>query len=376
MQTSQKRDYYEILEVQRSASLEEIKKSYRRLALKFHPDKNPGDGAAEERFKEAAEAYSVLSDDEKRSRYDRFGHQGVNGGGGAGFGGFDPTQFTDFADILGDLFGMGDLFGGRGRGNRPARGADLRFDLRLDFRDAVFGKDMTIEVPRTATCTTCGGSGAAPGTAPVTCTGCGGRGQVRFTQGFFAVSRTCPQCGGQGTKISDPCGDCRGAGRTREQKSISIRIPAGVDDGTRMRVAGEGDAGSQGGPAGDLYVFISVKPDARFVRRDYEIHTEQTLSITQATLGAELNVETLEGSEPLRVPPGTQPDQVFRLRGKGVPYIDGGGRGDHHVHVRVRIPTTLDERERELLEELAQLQGEEPPEARGVFGKVRDFLKQ
>ncbi len=371
MATTEKRDYYEVLGVERGVSLDEIKKAYRKLALKYHPDKNPGDPTAEERFKEAAEAYGVLSDEEKRARYDRYGHAGT-----AGMGGFDPNQFADFGDILGDLFGFGDFFGAsRRRTTRPARGNDLRYDLELEFNDAVFGKEVTLDVPRVVTCKTCKGSGAKPGTQPVTCTGCGGRGQIRYSQGFFAVARTCPQCGGAGKVIKDPCTTCTGAGRVREEKKISVKIPAGVDDGSRLRVAAEGEAGYNGGPPGDLYVFISVKTHPTFTRRDYDIHSEQGISLTQAALGGEVKTQTIDGEETLKVPPGTQPNQVFRLRGQGVPYIDGNGRGDHYVHVAVRIPTTLTEEQRRLLEQLATISGETPPE-RGVFDKVKDFFTQ
>src|SRR3954467_5565489 len=348
MATTEKRDYYEVLGLAREATVDEIKKSYRRLAVKYHPDKNPGDADAEEKFKEAAEAYGVLSDDEKRARYDRFGHQGVGGGG------FDPNQFADFGDILGDLFGFGDFFGtGRRRSARAARGNDLRYDLTLEFEEAVFGKDVTIDVPRVATCNVCHGSGAKAGTQPVTCTGCAGRGQVRYSQGFFAVARTCPQCGGAGKVIKDPCASCDGAGRVREEKTISVKVPAGVDDGSRLRVAGEGEGGHNGGPAGDLYVFISVREHAKFQRRDYDIHAEEPVSMTQAALGAEITIETINGPELLRIPAGTQPGQVFRLRGKGVSFIDGTGRGDHFVHATVKIPTALNDEQRQLLEQLA-----------------------
>jgi molecular chaperone DnaJ len=369
---SEKRDYYEVLGVARQASVDEIKKAYRKLALKYHPDKNPNDSEAEEKFKEAAEAYSVLSDEEKRTRFDRFGHQGVNFGGG----GFDPNQFVDFTDILGDLFGFGDLFGGGGRrrGTRPARGADLRYDLHLEFREAVFGKEVSIDVPRAVTCTECTGSGAKKGTSPVTCNACGGAGQIRFSQGFFAVARTCPQCGGTGKTIREHCPNCSGAGRVREEKKLSVKVPAGVDDGTRLRVAGEGEAGSNGGPPGDLYVFINVEDDETFSRRDYDIHAEHEVSITQAALGAELLTPTLHGDEKIRLISGTQPGHVVRLRGKGVPYLDGSGRGDHYVHVKVVVPTSLDERQRELLEELATLSGEVPPDRKGVIDKVKDFF--
>src|SRR5438477_4870457 len=293
MATIEKRDYYEILSIQRDAALDEIKKAYRKMALKFHPDKNPDDSDAEEKFKEAAEAYGILSDDEKRARYDRYGHQGVGS-----FGGFDPNQFADFGDILGDLFGFGDFFGAsRRRSTRPARGNDLRYDLTLSFEEAVFGKEVTLEIPRTVTCTTCSGSGAKPGTQPVTCSGCGGRGQIRYSQGFFAVARTCPQCGGAGKVIKDPCATCNGAGRMREERSISVKVPAGVDEGSRLRVAGEGEAGHNGGPSGDLYVFITVREHAKFTRRDYDIHSEASVSVTKATRGGDVSVDRLDGKE-------------------------------------------------------------------------------
>lgn len=371
MPVTGKRDYYEVLGVARDAEIGEIKKSYRRLAVQYHPDKNPGDTEAEERFKEAAEAYSVLSDADKRARYDRFGHQGLGGQAG-----FDPMQFTDFADILGDLFGFGDLFGGgtRRRASRPARGADLRYDLQLDFEEAVFGRESSITVPRMTGCPTCGGNGAKPGTKPEPCTACGGVGQIRYSQGFFAVARTCPQCGGNGRVVREVCVDCHGAGRIREEKKISLKVPAGVDDGTRLRVAGEGEGGANGGPPGDLYVFINVRPHDEFQRDDYDIHARKAISITQATLGATVTVDTVHGEEEVRIPPGTQPGQTFRLRGKGVPFVDGGGKGDHWVHAEVRIPTSLDDRQRELLEELAEISGEELPESRTVLDKVKDFL--
>jgi len=373
MATTEKRDYYDVLGVARGAALDEIKKAYRKLALKYHPDKNPGDPTAEEKFKEAAEAYGVLSDQEKRAQYDRYGHAAVGGG----FGGFDPNQFADFGDILGDLFGFGDFFGtGRRRSARAARGNDLRFDLTLEFEEAVFGKEVTLDVPRVVQCQTCNGSGAKPGTQPATCSGCGGRGQVRYSQGFFAVQRTCPQCGGAGKVIKDPCATCSGAGRLREEKKISVKIPAGVDEGSRLRVAGEGEAGYNGGPSGDLYVFISVKDHPKFQRREYDIHSEHAISFTQAALGAEIRVDTIDGSESLRIPAGTQPNQLFRLRGKGVQYLQSPGRGDHYVHVAVRVPESLSEEQRELLLRLAALDGEAPPSEKGVFEKVKDFFVQ
>ncbi|MBV9495852.1 MAG: molecular chaperone DnaJ [Acidobacteria bacterium] len=368
MATTEKRDYYEVLGIARGASVDDIKKAYRKLAVKYHPDKNPGDAEAEEKFKEAAEAYGVLSDEEKRARYDRYGHQA----GGAS--GFDPNQFADFGDILGDLFGFGDFFGtSRRRTTRPARGNDIRYDLRLEFMEAVFGKDVTLKVPRVEQCKTCSGSGAKPGTQPVTCSGCGGRGQIRFSQGFLAVARTCPQCGGAGKVIKDPCVTCSGAGRVEEERQLSVKIPAGVDDGSRLRVAGEGEAGYNGGPAGDLYVFLSVADHPKFTRRDYDVHSEQAVTFTQAALGAEVRTTTVDGEESLRVPAGTQPSQVFRLRGKGVQFLDGTGRGDHYVHVTVRVPTTLSDEQRALLEQLAALDGEVPGE-RKFIEKVKDLF--
>ncbi len=371
MATTEKRDYYEVLGIARSAAIDDIKKAYRKLALKYHPDKNPGDADAEEKFKEAAEAYGVLSDEEKRARYDRYGHQGVGGATG-----FDPNQFADFGDILGDLFGFGDFFGTRGgrRGNRAARGNDLRYDLTLEFMEAAFGKEVSLNVPRVVTCTTCNGAGAKPGTQPVSCTGCGGRGQIRYSQGFFAVARTCPQCGGAGRVIKDPCVSCSGAGRVREEKKISVKIPAGVDDGSRLRVAGEGESGFNGGPAGDLYVFISVREHAKFQRREYDVHSEETISMTQAALGGEVKTETIDGFESLRIPAGTQPAQVFRLRGKGIPFIEGAGRGDHYVHVGVRIPTALSGDQRALLEQLAELDGETATGEKPLLEKVKEFF--
>jgi molecular chaperone DnaJ len=370
MATTEKRDYYDVLGVARTATLDDIKKAYRRLALKYHPDKNPGDPEAEEKFKEGAEAYGVLSDDEKRARYDRYGHAAAGG-----MGGFDPNQFADFGDILGDLFGFGDFFGtGRRRSTRAARGNDLRYDLELDFMDAAFGKEVSIEVPRVVTCEVCSGSGAKAGTQPVTCSGCGGRGQVRYSQGFFAVARTCPQCSGAGKTIKDPCASCNGQGRVREEKTITVQIPAGVDEGSRLRVAGEGESGYNGGPPGDLYVFLSVREHPKFNRRDYDIHSQQEISFTQAALGAEVQTETIDGAEMLRVPAGTQPSQVFRLRGKGVQFLQGSGRGDHYVHVAVRIPSTLSDEQRELLERFATTEGEAVLEPRGFVDKMKDLF--
>jgi molecular chaperone DnaJ len=368
MSTIEKRDYYEVLGVARTANADDIKKAYRKLAVQHHPDRNPGDASAEEKFKEAAEAYGVLSDEEKRARYDRFGHQGMSG-----MGGFDPNQFADFGDILGDLFGLGDFFGTRGRrgGSRPARGNDLRYDLHLEFMEAVFGKEVTLNIPRSITCSTCSGSGAKAGTQPVTCTGCQGRGQVRYSQGIFAVVRTCPQCGGAG---KDPCASCAGAGRVREEKQITVRIKPGVYDGARLPLPGEGESGYNGGPAGNLYLFIQVGEHPKFERREFDIHSVHTVSFTQAALGGETEVETVDGADTMKIGAGTQPNEVIRLRGKGVPSLDGTGRGDHYVHIAVRIPTSINDEQRQLLERLAAIEGENPPGEKGVFDKVKEFF--
>src|SRR5258706_1734100 len=283
MATTEKRDYYEVLGLAREATVDDIKKAYRRMAVKYHPDKNPGDADAEEKFSEAAEAYGVFSDDEKRARNDRCGHQGVGGGG------FDPNQFADFGAIRGDLLGFGDCFGtSRRRTARATRGNDLRYDLALEFEEAVFGKDVTIEVPRVATCEVCHGSGAKAGTQPVTCTGCGGRGQVRYSQGFFAVARTCPQCGGAGKVIKDPCANCDGAGRVREEKTISVKVPAGVDDGSRLRVAGEGEAGFNGGPPGGLFGFLFVLDPVEVHAPHLHRHFRNALTLAQTTRSPDL----------------------------------------------------------------------------------------
>src|ERR1700712_1449402 len=309
-----KRDYYEVLAVGKTASAAEIKSAYRKIAVRDHPDKNPGDKEAEERFKEAAEAYSVLSDADKRGRYDRFGHQGVQG---AGAGGVDPTIFADFSDILGALFG----FGAGRRGGGPAgmtRGADLRYDLTLSFEEAAFGTETALKIPRLETCPKCEGNGSASGAAPAVCQGCGGRGQVRYTQGFFTVARTCPQCQGEGRVISDPCPECRGEGRVEKERSISVKIPAGVDTGARLRLSGEGENGRRGGPAGDLYVVPQVRPHKHFRRDGSTVLSRLPLSYVQAVLGTTVEVETLHGKAPLDIPAGTAHRRDFRPRGPGL----------------------------------------------------------
>lgn len=370
-----KRDYYEVLGVSRQADAREIKTAYRRLAVQFHPDRNPDDKAAESQFKEAAEAYAVLSDSEKRARYDRFGHGGVSG---TGFGGFDPSTFGDFADILGDFFGMGfgDLFGNRRRRGGGESGADLRYRLRLELEQAAFGTDEVLKVPRLETCDTCAGSGSTADSPPATCSACGGYGQVRISQGLFTVARTCPQCRGEGQVITDPCIDCRGEGRVEHERSIEVKIPAGVDNGTRLRLAGEGEHGRRGGRAGDLYVDILLEPHAFFEREGPHLHGALKLSYSQAVLGTSTEVDTLHGPEELEIPPGTAHGKEFRLNGKGIPRLDGRGQGDHIVHVQLHVPSpkNLSETEIELLKQLAEEEGSEVREDRGVLNRVRDLF--
>jgi molecular chaperone DnaJ len=366
-----KRDYYEILGVSRQATTAEIKKAYRQLALQYHPDKNPGDSQAEERFKEAAEAYAVLSDEERRARFDRFGHAGV--GGGPAAGGFDPTIFADFSDILGDFFGFGRR---RGRESGVERGADLRYDLALGFEEAAFGVEKTLRFPRLEACDSCGGSGSAGNKPPVLCSACGGSGQVHFSQGFFTVARTCPQCRGEGRRITDPCAECRGEGRVEKERTVSVTIPAGVDMGLRLRVAGSGEHGRRGGPPGDLYVVLQVEPHPRFERQGADVYSTVTLTYPQAVLGASVEVTTLHGPVTVEVPPGTQHGHPFRLRGKGIPRLDGGGRGDHIVRASVPVPSPreLSEEERELLRRLAELQGSEVREGGTVVQKLKNLF--
>lgn len=346
MPATAKRDYYEILGVSKNASDAELKSAYRKLALKYHPDRNPGDSSAEESFKEAAEAYSVLSDEDKRQRYDSFGHAGLGGSVG-----FDPSSFRDFGDIFGDIFGFGDLFGGRRSG--PRRGADLRYNLDLTFEQALFGSETQIKIPRSESCSTCKGSGAAPGTAPTTCGTCGGTGQVTFQQGFFSVARTCGRCGGTGRTIKDACPACRGQGRVTVDRTLQVKIPAGVDSGSQLRISGEGESGSSGAPSGDLYVFIRVAEHPFFQRDGENLFCEMPLTIAQASLGTSLRVPTPDGEDAkVTVPEGTQTGAAFRVKGKGVPRLGGKGRGDLHVTVRVLTPTRLTSEQRRLLEQL------------------------
>ncbi|MBZ5553560.1 MAG: molecular chaperone DnaJ [Acidobacteriia bacterium] len=372
------RDYYQILGVSRDANDQEIKSAYRRMAMRFHPDKNPGNKEAEENFKEAAEAYSVLSDANKRSVYDRFGHQGLSGSAG-GFGGFDPTVFSDFSDILGDFFGFGDIFGGGGGGRRRSsreRGSDLRYDLQISFEEAAFGVKTKIRVPRLEQCKECGGSGSEKGAGPTTCPQCQGRGQVRYQQGFLSISRTCGQCRGTGEVITNPCKECRGNGRVRAEKTLEIKIPAGVDNGSRLRITGEGDIGARGGEWGDLYVVIYVKEHAYFEREGVDLHCNVPISFSQAALGAEIKVPTLEGDEEqLKIPEATQSGTTFRLRSKGIPNINGHGRGDLFITVRILTPQKLTREQRRLLEQLATVSSvENKPAEKKIFEKVKDIF--
>src|SRR2546426_7368034 len=369
-----KRDYYEILGVSRSANDDEIKKAYRRLALKFHPDRNPDDGpAAEERFKEISEAYQVLADPGRRNLYDRFGHAAFEQGGGPGAG-FDFS--AGFEDIIGDLFG--DFFGaGRGRGGRgrSRRGQDLRYELEIGFEEAAFGCEKTISIPRLSTCETCGGRGAKPGTSPRTCPQCRGSGQVRFQQGFFSIAKTCGHCNGQGTIIANPCPSCEGSGVQRRKHQLNIKIPPGVDSGSRLKLRGEGEAGANAGTPGDLYVVLSVREHPLFAREGSDVVCEVPLSFAQAALGAEIDVPTLDGPARVKIPAGTQSGHVFRLKGHGIPDLNGYGRGDEIIRVVVETPHKLSPRQRELLEEFARLSGEEVhPLSKSFLEKVKSML--
>lgn len=368
-----KRDYYEILGVARDADEKEIKKAYRRIAMKNHPDRNPDDPKAEDIFKEATEAYEVLSDAEKRSAYDRFGHEAVGGGAG-GFGAGGGAGFSDiFGDVFGDIFGGGG--GGRQRG--PQRGADLRYTLEIDLEQAVRGTTAKIRIPTLVSCNTCDGSGAKKGSTPLTCGTCNGVGQVRMQQGFFAVQQTCPNCRGSGTIISDPCRDCHGQGRVEETKTLSVKVPPGVDTGDRIRLSGEGEASPDGGPAGDLYVQMSVRPHPIFKRDGKHLHCEVPIGFADAALGGELDVPTLDGRVKLKIPAETQTGKSFRLRGKGIAPVRGGSTGDLICKVVVETPVSLNKRQKELLEEFqASLEGDDKqsPRKKSWFDGVKDFF--
>ena len=361
-----KRDYYEVLAVSRTCTAVELKAAFRKLALQYHPDRNPGDHHAEERFKEASEAYEVLSDPEKRARYDRFGHAGNVF---EGFGGFNPSSIND---VLGEIFG--DIFGGGRRAGGRHRGADLRYNLEISFEEAAFGCEVQVRVPKPKRCETCSGTGSKSGSLR-RCPTCGGTGELRFTQGFFSVSRPCNQCGGAGQVISDPCERCKGAGSYQAEAQLKVKIPAGVDTGTRVRLAGEGEPGERGGTPGDLYVVVHAKEHPIFVREDTEVLCEVPISFTQAALGAQIEVPTLDGKVKMKIPPGTQSGKVFRLRGKGIPRLHGTGRGDQHVRVAVETPTELTREQRELLEKFASISGEEThPQSKSFFEKVRELF--
>lgn len=373
-----KRDYYEVLGVAKNASEAELKKAYRRMAMKHHPDRNTGDKEAENKFKEAKEAYEVLSDARKRAAYDQFGHAGVDSGAGMGGGGFrGGGGFSDiFEDIFGDVFGGG---GGRG-GSRAYRGADLRYDLELSLEEAVQGTTVKIRIPVHVECGACGGSGARKGSEPAICTTCGGAGQVRIQQGFFSVQQTCPHCRGTGRVISDPCPECRGRGRVQEQKTLSVKVPAGVDSGDRIRLSSEGEAGENGGPPGDLYVQIRVREHPIFVRDGADLYCEVPIGFVTAALGGELEVPTLNGRVKLKVPAETQTGKLFRIRGKGVRPVRGNSEGDLLCRVVVETPVNLTSRQKELMQELEQTmvegKGRHDPHSTTWWDNVKQFFKE
>ncbi len=370
---SAKRDYYEVLGVSRESEAGQIKRAYRKAAMKYHPDRNPGDGEAEERFKEAAEAFEVLSDPEKRQLYDRYGHEGPSRAGFSGFSGSEEI-FSHFGDLFGDLFGnLG--FGGQRSG--PGRGADIKVQLEISYEDVVHGANRDVVVPRREPCTTCGGSGARPGTAPESCRHCGGRGQVIHRQGFFTLQTTCPVCRGEGVMITDPCHDCGGTGAVQRETTLTVNVPPGVDDGQTLRIQGRGQAGPRGGHPGNLYVVLRLKPDGRFVRDEYDIHSKAEISMFQAALGCEVEVDTLEGVDTIEIKPSTQAGEVIIRRGQGIPVLGERGRGDHHVHVEVAIPEDLTVEEADLLRQMAEARGEHvTPPPSGLFSRLRKHIRQ
>jgi molecular chaperone DnaJ len=368
-----KRDYYEVLGIGKDAGEADIKGAYRRLARQYHPDHHPDDPTCEDKFKEASEAYSVLSDAQKRATYDRFGHAGLQS---TGQGGFNPESFTDVSDILGDFFGFGDLFGGGGRRrSRAQRGEDVRYDLEISFEEAVRGMSAEIQVPRMERCGRCEGAGSEPGSKPSTCPTCNGRGEVVYQQSFLSIRRTCSTCGGAGQVIRNPCSQCRGQGYQQVQHKLKVNIPAGVDDGTRVRMTNEGQPGANGGPHGDLYVFLKVRPHSFFERHESDLHCTIPVNFAQAALGSELDVPTLDQPYRLKIPEGTQTGAQFRLRHKGVPLLNGGGRGDLYIHVVVKTPARLTREQRKLMEQLRDtLPVDNAPTEKGLFEKVKDYF--
>ncbi len=368
-----KRDYYEVLGVQRNAGEQDLKSAYRKLALKYHPDRNPNNKDAEEHFKEASEAFSVLSDPEKRRVYDAYGHAGL---GGAAQQGFNPDAFADFSDIFGDFFGFGDLFGGGGRRRtRAQRGDDVRYDLEISFEDSIRGLDAEIQLPKLENCASCRGTGAESEDGWTTCSTCHGRGEVFYQQGFLSIRKSCGTCGGRGKLLRRPCKACKGEGVTQVTKKLKVKIPPGVDTGMKMRLQGEGQPGANGGPPGDLYVFIAVKPHPIFERKEYDLHCVVPLNVAQAALGTTIDVLTFDGLETIKVPEGIQPGETMRLRGKGVPYVNGGGHGDLIVHVEVRTPTKLTREQKRLFEQLREtLPAENEPEEKSLLDKLKDYL--
>ena len=371
-----KRDYYDVLGVNKSASPEELKSAYRKLAVKFHPDKNPGDKTAEDKFKEASEAYGILSDNSKKENYDNFGHAAFeNGGGQGGFGGFSGADFSDiFEDFFGDFGGGGRSSRGRSSNNR---GSDLRYDLTITLEEAYSGKKQNIQFSTSEKCTTCKGNGSKPGSSPDKCTYCGGNGRVRSNQGFFTVQQTCPQCAGNGEEITNPCADCNGQGNRQISKKISVTIPKGVDDGTRIRLAGKGEAGTRGGTTGDLYLFINIKSHNLFKRSDVNLFFEFPIAIADAALGTTIEIPTIDGKKAkIKIPDGTQDGKQFRLKGKGMPFMRRGDFGDLYVQVKTEVPIYLNKEQKELLEKFRKIENEKSnPSIKQFFQKAKDFWK-